>query len=498
MASPRMADSAPIPWHSTRLALDALAPLGPEVSFAAASMPPYTAAVPDMLRLAGISAISVPGAPACRWIGQGGGEVALNGPGVDGRVHRGHLEFADLAAPPGPIDEWRIFSAANTLAPAGDVWSSDAVWNFLPWRRRALARTHNGLIENGNEPWTSVELAAGSAIPLHPPAARTPGARWEISPAVLDQGRVRAEFDGSGRVARLCWANVFAQPSAPWPSAAAGPMDRHDLPDDPGVIVPEPRRHVDDPAWDATVLFARQIGDGTLTIGYTLCVHDDALNILADWNGTGPLTLRHQTQHRGALMECGDERSLWTVPQAASAIAGPRRVHGLRHAALAAGDGRGLCLAFPQPTTVTAWDGDLRIELAPGQRIRYQMIAAQRPPDAVTRLQSALAGTKPHALCHAAAPGAHALTVRPVLPPGVEALWWRRVTEWDGEILMVEQSLATARAHLFVPAGKKPGRAARVDARGNVLAEVEPTREGDGWVVDLDPGMIALVRWRWA
>ncbi len=124
------------------------------------------------------------------------------------------------------------------------------------------------------------------------------------------------------------------------------------------------------------------------------------------------------------------------------------------------------------------------------------MIAAQRPPETLTRLQTALGFYHEHRPCALA--GQHRLPVRPALPPGIEALWWRAAADWDGEILLVEQRLATARAWLFAPPGRRPGRAARVDARGNVLAELDVAKENDGWVVDLDPGMIAIVRWRWA
>jgi hypothetical protein len=497
-----MADSAPIPWHSTRLALDALALLGPEVTFTAASMPPYTAAVPDMLRLAGISAISVPGAPACRWIGQGGGEVALNGPGVDGRVHRGHLAFArGISAPADHIeDDWdaRLDDAETLLNVKPDENGDFHTLNVLPWRRRACAHLRPLSPDRpDDDPIISVELEAGAVTCLDPQQAGAPGARWEVSATVLDQGRVRAEFDAAGRVARLCWNNVFAQPLAPWPSGIAGPMDRRDLLMDAGAAASEATCNLQDPPWSASVVFGRQIGDGRLSISYGLGAHDDALEIFAAWQGSGPLTLRHPTLHCGAQLECGDERSRWTVPQAASALGEPVRVHGLRHAALAAGDGRGLCLVFSRPTTVVAWDGDLRIEIQPGDSIRYALIAAQRPPEALTRLQSAV-GFRYHHHPITGTLASPVRPVRPVLPAGVEALWWCGVPAWDGEILLVEQSLATARAYLFVPAGKRPGRASRVDARGNVLAEVEPTREGDGWVVDLDPGMIALVRWRWA
>jgi hypothetical protein len=514
-----MTAPAAIPWADTRAALDALARLEGTPEFAAEDLPEHTAAIPDLLRLAGHPAVAIPGAPACRWIGQGGAEVALNrpGPAPTAPVHRGHLALprgAQRAEGHGLPDATR---RADGLAlrgwPLAPPAGAPVAWNPYPWRRRArvllpgpphapaLRDAHGArhpatavhTMDTALFTGTALELDPGAATTLVPDARPAPDARWETSASCLDQGRVRAEFDPAGHLVRLCIDGGFADLREPWPLAASGPMDRPDPPAEAPVPGDPPSLHHD--ALGATLTWQRKLRAGTLSLRVRLDPHDDHLDLTAHWRGDGPLTLRHPTRHHGVPLACGDERSRWTLPQSASAIAAPARITGLRHAALAAGDGRGLCLAFPAPTTVVAWDGDLRLELAPGGSVSYAIAAAERPPGGPTRLQLALALGAPHETT-AGVPVAS--PIRPVLPPGVEALWLRGAPGWDGELLLSEQRLARNRVHLFCPPGRRPARAARVDARGAPLGDLEPTREDDGWILDLDPGALALVRWRCA
>jgi hypothetical protein len=374
---------------------------------------------------------------------------------------------------------------------------------------------HRGASHPAQDGQIGIELEPGAATRFVPAHGRISPAHWEVSATVLDNGRLRAEFDRAGRIVRLCWDGVFAQPASPWPGVSV-------IGDPPACAA----RSLDDPAIDAKfqvledgpvtawVSFHRQLADGVLNLSYRLDAHADSLDVAVLWHGEGPLSLHHPGLARGAELECGDERARWSVPQAAHIDAGPAVVRELRHAALG-----NLCLAFPGPTMVSATDGDLRLTVDPDQLFGYTFLAATRPPEAPSRLQAALDQEGGH---EAWSGPPRPSPLRPVLPPGMEALWWRGTATprrrrsgggasgavrlpmadctagWDGEILISAQGTSRARGYLFPVHGRQPSAAARVDARGAVLAELPPTPEGDGWTLDLDPGELALLRWRCA
>jgi hypothetical protein len=72
-------------------------------------------------------------------------------------------------------------------------------------------------VDDGTTGVVSLELGPGECVGLTPLAAPVAGTHAEVGPAVLDNGRVRAELDAWGRLDRLCFDGVFPNPTAPLP-----------------------------------------------------------------------------------------------------------------------------------------------------------------------------------------------------------------------------------------------------------------------------------------
>ena len=379
-------------------------------------------------------------------------------------------------------------------------------WNPLALARRCLVSLHPTL---PRAPWSLIddagarhpvqpcEGALGPAwlvqVPLGPlggtslHASDEPvaGCLWEVSERVLDNGRVRAELDPLGQIARLCWDGAFADLSGP---ACAPAVDGLALAGEVAVSV------LEDGPVRARVAVRRDTSHGRLDLTYTLLAHEDNLRVSAAWSGERACWFDHATAQRTADLHRAGEGARESVPQAASALRRPTEpTPGLRWATIADATGRGIAAVSGRPMTVHAQAGHLRILASPSAT--WALAAPRRSPGAMTLGQLA----------------EHLAVVGRPLPAGIRVprpfrlaelgglvpLWIRRPTDCSGELLLAEQHGARTRAWLL-PA-TPPGEAAacwKVDVHGGRLAPCPPSPEGDGWQIDAAPGEILLVRWQ--
>ncbi len=526
----------------------------------ALALPTNSASLPDLLALAGISQIEIPGIAPCRWLGAGGaaismskavlGDAASSDPGpmgshqpelrgtLDGpapptshtvgvqrqitagvetaaRVADAHAVFDGNSVQGAPWDEILAhLSQAAPPPPLGQVFAGTGMgaWNPLPFARRALVMLplpdappaalldangarHPAQIVSGpsgvaHGMLADVELGALAATTLAPTDEPAPGATWEVSERVLDNGRVRAEFDVRGRIARLSWDGVFAE----WTGPAVTPLidgqafgsDGTDASGTSATVVT---------VWErgpvrALVTVTRSGPSGTLELSYALHAHEDALRISAHYDGTGLLELDHPTAHADASLVAIDELREYTLASipGASGPRGERR--GLRWASLGDRAGRGVAIAAGEPFPVRVEHGHLLLPVEP--RIGYALMRASRP-SGPWRAAAGLA--VPH-LAHAGA--ARAARFRLVAPPHVATAWLRPCPGWQAELLLADQAATRSRVFLYPTrvAGSGASEAVKVDAFGATRSAVRATPENDGFQIELSPGEIALVRWR--
>lgn len=499
--------------------------------------------LPDALRLGGVTRLLMAGAPALRWEGAGGGRVLLAAPEAaaaeeeavphcgalpvaiaagdwDADLLYAHLELArlqDASAAVGAGDgaDWDWLARADWAAPLplpplaslasrGDDEGLGA-WNPLPLARRCLVAfpalcdpapwslvddagaRHPLQLREGPEgrQWL-VELPlgplAGTTLEPHPEPA--PGAHWEVSPAVIDNGRVRAELDGLGQIVRLCWDGVFADLAGP---CCAPQLEGLPLAGTAAVRVEEegPVR--------AVVTVERATPQGRLRLAYHLHAHEDCLRVHAAWEGGSPLWLDHATAQRAADLILAGDGARWRIPQALDAWRAPQPpTPGVRWASLADTAGRGIAIAAGRPLAIAAEGGHLRVQVR--RHAAWALVAPRRPRGALSLGQLAE---------HLALPGwplpAGIAVPRPFRLAelgSLTPLWVRRPAGWDGELLLAEQAGARARCWLLTAGDPRGGACWQVDARGRRLAPCPLAPEGDGWQIDAAPGQIVLVRWR--
>jgi hypothetical protein len=138
--------------------------------------------------------------------------------------------------------------------------------------------------------------------------------------------------------------------------------------------------------------------------------------------------------------------------------------------------------------TVHAHAGHLRLRVQPG--VGWALAAPRRQPGAL-----ALGQVAEHlAVPGRPLPGGIAIPTAFRLAEGTTlvARWVSRPEGWLGELLLVEEAGARGRAWLFATATQ----ACRVDARGEVIAPLPRTPDGDGWQLDHAPGEVLIIRWR--
>jgi len=479
-------------------------------------LPPGNAALPDLLALAGCRQLTVPGAPGGLWTGRGGATIALNdGP----QALRGELPSS--SAPIADSDHThaermhaeRRIAAARALARAGrpaadreHVAGDDpapwGVFNALPVARRALcslaprpgacplavaddqgARHPVQRLRGaqGLERWLTVvplgALGATRLRPLHTPA---PGGHWEVSPKVLDNGRVRAEFDARGHLERLSWDGIFAA----WRGPALGLLDAqgHELRAAAvRVLEAGPVRAVLAIEYGATVLHC-QLTDQDDALVIEVASLAAACQLLLPLDGVAPPLCGDALGARVGGSTGLEHGVRW-------ALAGD----GLGTSGILSAPGRSLALGCTPGASLRPVDAGLAVALTPGLTLRLGS-GAQLP---------AGVGLPPGE--HAAWDGdGLAARFRLLAPPSVAVLWAAGAGAGAGTApgpaqgLLLVAELLGLRSRCFLyprPRPAPPGAAAKVDHGGSPREALRPTAEQDGWQIMLKAHEIALIRW---
>jgi hypothetical protein len=331
---------------------------------------------------------------------------------------------------------------------------------------------------------TELQLGGLECVDLRPCEEPLAGSHWEVSHTVIDNGRVRAELDAEGRIARCCFDGRFV---AIRDALVVPELDGAPISGDTTIRILEagPTRArvgvtIDSPA-------------GTARITYTLVAGDDILQVTAGWHGRSGsrLVLRHPLNWPGAELRCAAEGPSWTSPTTATITDGrPATQRGLRWAVARAGD-EAIGLIGSRPFSVEP-DG-LGVAVGPG--LVYGIGDGVRHGDQLPLAQAALA---------LAVPGRHAGRT-PVSPPLVRIepaglclpLWTSHPKGWIAELTVVEQHGNTGRLELYPdPRFGALQEAWTVDLHGKRLTELATTKEGDAWVLPVAANALQLVRFR--
>lgn len=506
-------------------------------------LPPGNGSIPDLLTLAGVHhlALVVPTLErAFRWEGCGGNRIVVNGADDSSPLHHGHLPFSavspsssgDAAPLLALLDLARLEDASgmHDAQTAGAAWeyilaavgmaapprvpplASRSIatatgqahlgaWNPLPFARYATVSLPMGddapwaveddsgarhpvqVVEGplGRELLTVLPFGALEGRRLTPLDDPVPGCHWEVSRTVLDNGRVRAEFDPLGQVVRLCCGGGFLDLAGPaiqplcdgLPLAGAAQLT---------VLEDGPVR--------ARIDVARATAQGHLHLTYTLHAHEDVLRVAASWQGEGDLTLDIPTAFRDGPVRVAGESAPWRQAQAASILKPVgRTLPGVSWATLGAeAQGKGVLLAGARPLSLAVEAGHLLIQVHTGTL--FGLGSTARNEDALSPPNLARALAVPARSFSANARLAPALRLDGQLVP-----WWvRRPEHWLGELLLVDPEGIRGTTTLYLPAGAS--EAWRVDASGAPLNRIPATPEGDGVAIAHAAHEIVLVRWR--
>jgi hypothetical protein len=321
------------------------------------------------------------------------------------------------------------------------------------------------------------ELGALAASTFRASGEPVAGAHWEVGPRVIDNGRVRAELDERGRVARLCWDGSFAALDGPAlvPVASA---DSSGLPEHPLDGAPAEIAVAETGPVRATILVTRRASVGTLRLRYVLLAHDDALRVEAEWEGTMALSLGVATSPGIAII--GDHQAVrpslepgWQGDCAWVAISDEAE--------------GGIALAGAAQVHLSSRGA--RFPVAPAATVA--LLSASRGPQSLSLPQSARSLALPHQP-HAGPPSPEPF--RLWMPPNVETLAVGAADGWLAEVSLVELAGGSGRAYLY-PA-TAPTSATLVDERGQPLGDARLSPDGDAIVVDLGPRQVVAVRWR--
>ena len=334
----------------------------------------------------------------------------------------------------------------------------------------------------GRELLTELSLEALACSRLAPIMDPVAGAHWEVSRTVLDNGRVRAEFDPLGQLVRLCCDSRFC--------AISGPA-LHPLLDGLPLAANATTTVLEEGPVRGRVAVSRVGLQGALHLIYTLHAHEEVLRISASWDGDDELVLDHPTTHRGARLQLGAEPASWSRAQAADALSpGGEVQRGVRWAALGEEAGQFLALAAPRPLALSAQAGHLRVHLE--RAVSYALATGDHGFSGRGLARTALALAVPGRSYTGERdlPGAFRLGG----PENLVTWWASRPPGWGGELLLAESEGRRTRATLFVAPALR--EAWRVDAGGATLDPLPATPEGDGFEIDAGAHEILIVRWR--
>jgi hypothetical protein len=508
--------------------------------------PHGNAVLPELCELAGITRIECDvaqrGHDAWWWLTSSGGRIAVgdaddtapshSGPvatssgvghvprrGILAALEAARLQDASAAVCAGgkgadwdtlgkSLEQPRLLPSATTVLRPGLVandgtWSA---WNPLPLARRCLvhvpgANDHapaacsdpdQGLhpVQStdgafGEEWLCSLPLPSLDAITLQRHDQATAGAHWQVDERCLDNGRVRAEIDGNGLIARLCIDGRFANLTGP----LLQPLrNGHVLPRADEIEILE-----NGPVRARVVCTFSDDQDGVLRLTYSLDAHQGHLRIGATWAGERPAPiLRHHTGWRDESVIIGhdaiahrqDQRPSLRHPNGAIA-------HGIRHLSLG-GDGFhcGLGLASAMPLTVRCRGGIVDVPI--DGTCSYVIGDSQR------REHQLGLGPLAHSL---ALPARCTPPFTPerrleVLGHGITPLWVG--PDHDGcRVLLANDGeqhrrcwLRDSQDHGATPAID----AIRIDGQGRPLGGRGPVIDDDAWRLDLPPHSLLLIR----
>ena len=513
-------------------------------------VPDDNASLPDLLQLSGhhdldsqLDDLPLP----FRWEGAGGARVLLSGaldeaetaplhqgalpaqlPETDSGALRSVFSLLDLArledatavatghggAEWGPLLAVLDRPGPRSVPPLAGRLSSGhtnafQAWNPLPFRRRCPVTLP---LDDDAPPWalcdddgrhfpaqvvegplgrqllTQVVLGALEARTLHRYDEPQDNSHWHIDATCVDNGLTRAELDELGQIVRLSFNHRF--------TAIAGPLLQARYQGLP-ISAETTCTILESGPVRARVAIERHSDAGTLHLVYSVFAGEDYLHVHAHWTGEEPCWLRLPTAYRHGPARYAGELAPWSEFQAPS-ITGtnPRTRHGLRFLALGDDDRstEGLAMVAPRPFSALCEHGRIHVAVsAPISFVLCERQGSQRATLSLGHLSQhlSLAGRA------AAAGSQHPPRWRLVDAPRLVPIWLDKPSDWDGELLLVEQGGERGKAALYLPGcSSETGQCVLVDAHGERRQACRPTPEGDGFQIPFEPGQVLLLRWR--
>lgn len=510
-------------------------------------LPPGNGVIPALCRLAGVKVIRLKQKhlPSSFEWGLGRGKVQVGDPNSEsgiGRRHQGHLPVevyqghrdtwsaalnrmvdlvrltdaaAVLTGGSDSTEQWEAILAAlaqvKVAAPsplAGQdpdyVEGCMRVWNPLPFSRRAtvllptdggrppwaveddLGRVHPLQVVEGplRQQWlVELNLDALECRDLIPHEDPLVLCRWEATPKVLDNGRVRTEFDASGNIKLLCFEGRFIDLDGP---LAQPLVNGHPLVGDTSIELVEagPVR--------SRILAITDSPAGICRRTYTLYAQAAHLDIQVQFQGAvgRNFSLLHPLHERLGQLECAGDLLPWTVPVEPSVVQEiSSRVSGLRWARVGeAGMQRSLGFIALRPFDVAV--GENRVEILAEGQVSYSLIdGGNRPRADLARAAWSLAVPARYAAVAEPGPAPFRLVdAEHVLP-----LWIDHPTGWKARVLLLELEGHSCKPLIFIP---KAQECALVSMDGQILAQLRKTKEGDAFELPLEGSDLVLIAWR--
>lgn len=456
-----------------------------------------TAGLPDILAAAGHERIACdppPGWPAAWcWWGPSGTGIGVNA-SPDGALpsHAGGLPVAPWSGRL-PRSSWHRELErrwAGAVGAADDPWT---VANPLPFSVAGVARIVGMAHEDpaavidpagrrsltqvdGADLLTGIELPGCGELTLRPHGMFEDPTAWQVGPEVLDNGRVRAEFDHLGRLTRLCVDGRFADLAGP----AVDPCDDQGHPLE-GLVAGAARVVCAGPVRARVERALRSPRGEEWRLGYQLDAGSDLLVITLERGDGGPVVARHPQlpiAGDGTLRYDHGEERLIQRPELATGARPWRR--GWRTAAFAATrDQAPLAILLLEPAALLT--GDEHAVLAAPGVLRYALSTADRDTPLRDLRRAMAARWAPRS-------GRRRLALPEIADDaGLLPLW---VEAGDGDDEDLELLVAVdprRRASLRVSGGERPLRRLDADAP-------DARQSDDGWELPLAAGSLVRIR----
>ncbi|MDA3961739.1 MAG: hypothetical protein PF961_13195 [Planctomycetota bacterium] len=330
-----------------------------------------------------------------------------------------------------------------------------------------------------------VDLGPLECRRLEPIDDPVPGAHWEVSKKVLDNGRVRAEIDASGLIARLCIDGRFLPLSAPMPRPQ---IDGHTLiPTDSTISV------LEDGPVRGRILVTMEHPAGVLSLTYSLYAEEELLRVGVSWRSEHGLELEHATAWRSGSAQVWWDGAGADVEQAASALHPTgRHLLDIRCLSIGAGGaqdaGLGI-IGLRSPLDTTVQSGRVRVHCTDGTN--YAIAAGDRRPDQWSLPLLALAAGEPGRGAFNAEASAAPFSLH-----GAENLvpvWIRRRGDGRTELTLIESTGKRGIAALAIPGLEKAP--AVIDLAGRPLAELTRSGVTEPWELRYHAHQMFIVAW---